>query len=149
MDNRTIDIISEGKDSIAIALRLVWPSAVGGKATHYKVAKYVDKKTYYLDDSGKTTGHSVKMEEDDKGVPTLILLWHEECSALPLPYHYDLEASTGLVEGWLKSVDYGREPDHDGYNEKGWRIFTERWGHVAGHHYAIVAVQPSWAMYGK
>ena len=149
MDNRTLDARSEGEEGIALALKLIWSNAPGGKATHYKIARYTLKTEYYQNEKGKTTHHITDMVESEKGSPTLILFWSDEELALPLPFPLDLDGSIQFVENWLKDVDYGREPDHDGDNGKGWRIFTEAWGHVAGHHYAIVGVQPMWAMYGK
>jgi hypothetical protein len=146
MDNRTLDIVSEGSEALAMALKLAWPSAPGGKATHYKMLTLVEKVEYY----GQPATHHVKtLKEDPKGVPTLILFWSAERDSTPLPYPMPLDQAITFVQGWLKQTDYGEEPDHDGNNHKGWRVFTESWGLVMGHHYTIVAVQPEWAMYGK
>lgn len=49
----------------------------------------------------------------------------------------------------IAHADYGRQPDHDGDNEKGWRLYNETWGMVGGDHSAFAAVEPAWAMYGK
>lgn len=57
--------------------------------------------------------------------------------------------ATAFAKGWLRDVDMGREPDHDGDNGRGFRVFTEAWGKVAGHTYAICAIEPVWACYGK
>lgn len=46
------------------------------------------------------------------------------------------------------AVDPGPAPDIDGELGKGWRVFTETWGHVAGRTCAVVAVQACHAMYG-
>jgi hypothetical protein len=146
MDNRTIDVTSEGDKALACALELVWANAPGGRATHYKVVNLTEKTEYW---GAPPNHHTVKNVKDDKGVPTMILLWHAECDAVPLPVPMSLEASTDVVKGWLKDVPRGDEPDHDGDNGKGWRVFREAWGHVFGHHYAIVGIQPAWAMYGK
>ncbi len=146
MDNRTIDVVSEGNEDLALALRIIWASAPGGKATHYKVLKLKEKVTYF---NKPTTSHYTNLEESKGGVPTLVLLWHEEHGSQAFPFGIDVHLATDFVKGWLAQVDYGREPDHDGDNGKGWRVFTESWGHVAGHIYTVVAVQPAWAMYGK
>jgi hypothetical protein len=58
----------------------------------------------------------------------------------------DMVAAT--VTAWLASADFGKQPDHDGDNEKGWHLYNESWGHVDGP-YAVFAVEPSWQMYGK
>jgi len=49
MDNRKINIISGGKDGLMLALRLIWPNAPGGKATHYTVKKLSYKTEYFID----------------------------------------------------------------------------------------------------
>lgn len=146
MDNRTLDIVSEGDAPLGLALKLAWSNASGGKATHYKIAKLHEHVEYF---GQPTSRHHVVSRESPDGTPTLILLWHEEKGALPLPYPMELDEAIPFVIGWLKKAPYGEQPDHDGDNGAGWRVYTEAWGHVAGHAYAIVGVQPAWAMYGK
>lgn len=148
MDNRSVDVVSEGSDGLEMAMKLIWPNAHGGKASHYLIAKYRESTKYYSSE-GETRSHSSNLVEDEKGCPTLILLWYGEGKALPLPFALGLDGAIAFVTEWLKSVDYGSQPDHDGSNHKGWRVFNESWGHVAGYHGAIVAIQPAWAMYGK
>jgi hypothetical protein len=148
MDNRTIDVVSEDVADIALAMRLIWPNAQGGKATHYYITKY-SLETKYVPGPHGIAGHWTRLKQDEGGIPTLVLLWCEEHHETPLPFFLDLEGSIQFVKKWLEVVDYGKQPDHDGDNKRGWRLFTEEWGHVAKHHGAIVAVQPAWAMYGK
>lgn len=149
MDNRTIDVVSEGDHGIALAMQLIWKRAPGGKATHYIIDKYESVTKYYCGDGVKTTHHSTDMVKGPKGVLTLIFLWSAEGDSTPLPFPLDLEGATQFAKHWLEVADYGPQPDHDGDNRKGWRIFTEEWGHVAYYHFAIVGIQPAWAMYGK
>ncbi len=152
MDNRRIDVTSVGEDALRMALSLVWPGATGGKASHYKIVNLKQVTTYYGEPTHRHLVESKEVTEagaKDPGVPTLILLWNAERDALPLPYPLELDETIPFVAGWLKRVPRGSQPDHDGDNDKGFRVFTESWGHVAGHHYAIVGVQPEWAMYGK
>lgn len=154
MDNQTVDIVSEGAAGIGHVLAAIWPAAAaGGKATHYKIGKYREEIRYCCrDKDGVHYGnHYTNLIQDpEKGRDTMILLWHEEgkdCVKLPFPLAADKAAM--FIADWLESLVYGRQPDHDGDNGKGWRLFTEGWGHVAGNHYAIIAAQPAWAMYGK
>jgi len=147
MDNLQIDITCEGDAGILKALEIIWPAACpGGKAIQFIVDKFSTEVTY---NGQPTSRHSSQLVRDKDGVPTLILLWNKERDSQPLPYPLDLKQSAEFIRGWLLSTDYGREPDHDGDNGKGWRIFTEGWGHVNGCVYAIVGVQPVWAMYCK
>ncbi len=125
MDNFKIEIVSEGRKEFEAALRIAFAHAPGSKATHYAILP-------------------------DKG---MVFYWHEPESnfkAVALPSEIDVEEAVVLAWAWLtKKADYEGEPDHDGDNGKGYRIYNEDWGHVHGSHYAFVAIEPAWAMYGK
>lgn len=146
MDNRTLDVVSEGDKALAMALTLIWPNAAGGKATHYRTATLAEQVTY---SGNPTTMHHSQLVPSPEGKETLILLWSAEREAQPLPYPLDLEGAIQFVKGWLKNASYGQKPGHDGDNGFGFRVFTEQWGHVAGYHYGIAGIQPAWAMYGN
>jgi len=79
----------------------------------------------------------------------LVLYWRQTTKAVDLPYPMTLDQAADFAAGWLDHADYGPEPDHDGDNEKGWRLYCESWGHVDNDPSAFAAVQPVWAMYGK
>lgn len=66
-----------------------------------------------------------------------------------LPYEMTFEPAVNFVWGWLQTAAYGSQPDHDGDNGKGWRVYNEAWTHVDDRWEALVAIQPIWAMYGK
>lgn len=166
MDNRFLDVVSQGGvELIDAALSLIWHSAAPGtKATHYRTAPFREEHRYYIReiDPEKQWGNvadrptlsahrsSQLVHSSTGGVETLILLWHEEgAMTVPLPFPLDRKQSAQFIVDWLKQVPRGDQPDHDGSNSHGWRLFTEAWGHVAGHSCAIVGVQPAWAMYGK
>jgi len=162
MDNQTIDVVSEGEAGIGHALAIIWNAATpGGQAKHYKVVKLVEETIYYVRDcdakdsnvygAHQHAHHATGFTKNDlRGIPTLILLWHEEDGSTPLPFPLDKEQAAKFIADWLKQADFpDREWDGEVVHEHGWRLFTESWGHVAGHHYAIVGVQPAWALYGK
>ena len=127
MDNARLDIINNGEETFRLAMQIAF-------------AQYSKAKWYAVH-------------------PKLgfILAWHkpdrEELQAQPLPYEMSFEQATVFVWGWLKSdaasKQRGGQPDHDGDNGAGWRVYNEAWGHVGGDHYSFVAIQPIWAMYGK
>lgn len=54
-----------------------------------------------------------------------------------------------IIRAWLSERHYGPQPDHDGDNDKGWRVYNEGWTHVSGEWQAFAAVEPVWLMYGK
>jgi len=152
MDNRQIDVTSEGDKDLLMALTLIWPNAPGSKASHYKIVKLKEDTHYYCDREGKPYRHWTDLKvagPDEDGQETLIILWHEERDSVPFAYPHSLEDVQQFVKGWLRNVKTGVQPDHDGDNGRGWRVFCDHWGHVAGHHYAICGIQFAWAMYGK
>lgn len=125
MDNFNFDITWEGKERFIEILRLVLRSQGSGKISHYFV----------------TESHG------------LILCWTGGQGLTPLPYVMDTDTVINFAWGWLNSEEarrmLGSEPDHDGDNGYGWRLFNESWGRVAGRWEAVIAIQPVWAIYGK
>ena len=119
MDNFHFDMTSEGAETLKKALALF--NQPGRKVVGYKADK-------------------------EKG---LILYWSESERATKLPFPMTLQQAADFASGWLEHADYGSEPDHDGDNGKGWRLYTESCGHVGGEWQALAAIQPMWAMYGK
>lgn len=126
MDNRHISVQSEGRKAFDLAFQLLFDNAAGGKATHY-------------------------FEDKDKG---LVLCWYEDASkkTVKLPSALTWRGAADLAWNWLEEQDekqYRERLDHDGSNGKGFKVYNEDWGHVAGSSYAILAVLPVWAWYGK
>lgn len=165
MDNFRIELCAEGQVTLARAIEIAFQhNAPGNKAEFYRVVKLRRKTTYYgmeckVEDGNLDVGdkpfrvsHSSEWAEHRDGTPTLILLWsHEQApGVMPLAFKMTPAHAIPFVKGWLENAaDPGQQPDHDGSNGRGFYVFTEGWGHVAGMHYAIVGVQATWAMYGK
>jgi hypothetical protein len=73
---------------------------------------------------------------------------HDKMTPLPAPMPLSFAAS--LVYEWLKTAEYPAEPDHDGSNSRGWRIYKESWGHIDEFGWgSVCAVEPMWIEYGK
>ncbi len=163
MDNFTIDITGEGDETLTKALEIAFAhNAPGGKATHYSVVKLAPRTRYYANKvmdhlpenlkeaTGLHVHHFTDYTQSDNGHVTLMLLWSESKGAVALPYPMKITDAVPFVKGWLANAgDPGKEPDIDGSLGRGWRVFTEEWGHVAGCSYAVVGVQAHYAMYGK
>lgn len=121
MDNFHIDLTSEGPEALRTAFSLL-----GGRAGRKVVG--------FRDDA-------------EKG---LVFYSSEASNMTKLPFAMDLAAAADFAHQWLMNAAvYGAEPDHDGSNGKGWRVYCEAYGHVGGQWQAFVAVQPAWAEYGK
>lgn len=147
MDNRTIDVVSRGHGDLKAALSIAWRNTDSGSAEYFRVAEFVEDVSYL---GAPVNYHVTELREDPKGVSTLILSWGDVTPEKHLlPYPLDEGGALSFIEGWLRICKFPDESDIDGDCEKGWRLFTECWGHVAGDHYAIVAVQPVWALLGK
>lgn len=133
-DNFKIDICNIGAEELDIALGIAFRQAPGKKSSHY-IKKKMES----------THRFGVARQE----VETLIFLWHEEKGSIPFPSDISSSEASIIAQKFINSVDAGPQPDHDGSNSIGFRVFNEAWGHVAGHRHAVVAVQPCWMMYGK
>jgi hypothetical protein len=115
--------------SLAKCLDIAFEGAPGGKAVGWAVM------------DGKA--------ELKQNPQRLVLFWSMEEPAIALPAPMTAEDAEPFVRAWLKEQDYGPQPDHDGDNGKGWRVYNESWSMVAGKHRAFVAIEPCWIMYGK
>ncbi len=84
-----------------------------------------------------------------------VFLWSDEGAAQPFPYPLHWEQAADMAWEWLQRMDaktfneYEAAPDFDGSTERGWRVYCDFWGHVGELRYAIAAVKPAWAWYGK
>ncbi len=149
MDNRQINIISDKDAHLRAALEIAFAGAAGGKVSHYRVAKLKYHTTYWNKDKDAIRHDTVLMEPaNNTGTETLILYWHKEKDNIPLPYAMEINATYSFVKGWLDSREVSGEPDHDGDNKKGFRVFNDQWGRVIDS-YSFVGIQFEWAMYGK
>lgn len=79
----------------------------------------------------------------------MIFFWTSHESMHPFPVEMPMDRCAEIAMEWLKTAKYPTEPGHDGDNERGWRCFTEEWGHVSHMYQAFVAVEPYWLMFGK
>ncbi len=96
----------------------------------------------------KAVGWMVQNMEERK-LKRLVLFWSDDPAMTPLPAPLEAKDAEPFVKAWLSQQNYGPQPDHDGDNGKGWRVYCESWGHVAYNYRAFVAIEPVWLMYGK
>lgn len=84
-------------------------------------------------------------------VKGMIFYWVTEgANRNTLPFILDGERGAEFAHRWLEeTAEYPAEPDHDGSNSKGWRVYTDAWGSVNGEDYSVCAVQPFWMAHGK
>ena len=76
----------------------------------------------------------------------------ESANPFPAPVGHKLAAD--CIWRFLESADYGKQPDHDGSNKKGFRVTTDRVERRPGEtrwcRFGVVChVLPHWCMYGK
>lgn len=140
MDNFHIDVTGEGSDNLRRLIEVAFSiNAPGGKAEAYRVY-----------DGAVAMDTGMAPEEEEPRGPALVFYWNPEEDTQALPFKMGPESAARFADEWLASLDYGSQPDHDGSNGRGFRVFvTNHWGHVWGSFYGIIAIAPAWAMYGK
>lgn len=82
----------------------------------------------------------------------MILYWSDQDTQKPInrfPAVMGIEELAPIIKAWLSERQYGPQPDHDGSNSKGWRVYNEGWAQVNGEWQAFVAIEPVWLEYGK
>lgn len=122
MDNRHIDITARNEEDFNLAMQIICRTEWGSR---------------------KVVGFAVEQN-------TFVLYWTKADKMQPLPYDMTPQQITAFVWGWLQGAQpIDREPDHDGDNKKGFRVFNEAWGHVFNQSQAFAGITPVWAMYGK
>lgn len=95
-------------------------------------------------------GSPAKIWGAGRGTPKrLVFYWVAAEGVTPFPVPMTAEGVEPIVRAWLETAQYGPEPDHDGDNDKGFRVYNEAWGHVGGMYQAFVAIEPIWLMAGK
>lgn len=124
MDNFHFDMTSSGAEKLKTALLLFDPP--GRRVVGYSI------------------GDAIALQRK-----RLVLHWHESQAATMLPFPMTLEQAAAFAVAWLEHADYGREPDHEGSNSKGFRLYCEGWGMIGSDFSAFAAVEPAWAMHGK
>ena len=127
MDNFHIDVTTQGEKGLLYALNLAFLNHP--KAKGYAVLPEIGL-VFFWSDYEKIEGF------------------------MALPFELDADGATDFAERWLKETDYGEEPNHDGSNGKGYRVYTDSWGHVQNAngglmHSSMCAVQPAYAIHGK
>lgn len=167
MDNFHVDVTGEGREMLRRVLEIAFDRH--RLATGYRVVRFAERNRYYLNDRDPLKSTELEnvynhpelraSHETDLvpvgvgGVQTLVLYWGDINEAAgrvkELPFPLDDVQALEFVDGWLKASDYGQQPDHDGSNGKGWRVFNNDWGRVDEDFRSFVAIQPVWAMYGK
>lgn len=79
-----------------------------------------------------------------------ILFEYPHKSMTPFPAPMELDFAATMAYEWLKTAKYPSEPDHDGDNGRGWRLYKEDWGRISKYgHGSVCAIEPMWIEYGK
>lgn len=91
----------------------------------------------------------------EKGI---VLFWAQHVEATPFLGTPTIEALADMLLSELEATiwvglpfeNWDADPDdHDVKTDKGWRAYTEDWGHAGGHHTAFLIVRPVFLWYGK
>lgn len=127
MDNFAIDITAEGQKILLKAFEIAF-------------SQFSSTRAYRIDGN------------------RLIFVWgavkdRRDPALVEFPFKMDAPGAADFAGRWLAEQDYGEEPDIDGSNHRGYRVFNEE-GRVklidgTTEDFAVVAVEPVWAIYSK
>jgi hypothetical protein len=168
MDNRSVDVTSEGREGFDAVMKIVMGGTPGQKATHFAEHPKLGLVVFWSKEESLSDRWGFDFPTPPKGTPEDVKKdWEEVCRRFwrafydarqkeivkvpvhPLPYQMKLATLCDFMWNWLQEVEYPKEPDHDGSNREGWRLHNDFWGHVGTSRYAIVGLVPTWAMLGK
>lgn len=169
MDNFSFNMTCEGDKMLAHAIEIVWrargihetpkharPDYKKPGATHYAIRPaFAGEREERPEGADKFYRPNWKYGKEPKSLRLVFYDNRYKSGSLEgndqvaLPFTLDAAGAADFASRWLAEADYGSQPDHDGDNGKGWCIYNEAWGHVDSHYSAIIAIAPSWAMYGK
>ena len=111
----------------------------------YTIHKSVGLVTFWHDEIGSLS----EQVETENGKRTVFI---ENPDILKFPFN-----PNDFIWGWFNNQNpddfnlerWEKKIDFDGSLGNGFRIFTQDWGHVLDSSYAIFAVKPIYAWYGK
>lgn len=157
MDNAQLNIVSEGIETLKHALAIAFSHH--GKAVSWSIIDntlvffWIDPARDAMTEQRCTiewTERAFVKELDAKYEARQRMSKSVTFKSVPFIMPIDADEAAGLATVWLANgAKWDKEPDHDGDNGKGWRVFNGAWGHVYGMYQGICAVAPEWAMYGK
>lgn len=100
------------------------------------------------------TGHSTAVGW--KATDSRMVLYWASDGSLTRPHPFIVPMSgkdvAESVWAWLQTLSrdvFPQEYDHDGGNNRGWKVYTEAWGQISGDTYAFLAIEPHWMVCGK
>lgn len=140
MDNFRFDITARSPEALKLALEVAFELETTKPYVYGYLVEPAPKESESAA-GGEWGANKAKLR--------LVLFQYESKRATPLPYKMTFAQALSFVQGWLQNAEYGRQPDHDGSNSKGWRVYNEAWGHVSDDWAAFVAIEPVWALHGK
>lgn len=93
----------------------------------------------------------------------LILYWAEKDGITKFLTPPSVDTLTNIVWEWLQNLDWSNikkqydaipmntkyDEASDVWNNKGWAVFSESWGHANNQWQALCAISPSWLWLGK
>jgi hypothetical protein len=138
MDNFHFCFECQGEKELDDAIALAFMGSNEAYATHYRVTIENDK-----------TFHAEKRERKLSRIVFFSGDYNLTENAVAFPFKATPALCADFARRWLAEVNYGDEPDHDGSNSKGWRVYNEKFGHIDNSWNAVIAVSPVWAMHGK
>ncbi|WCK57542.1 hypothetical protein PP175_26110 (plasmid) [Aneurinibacillus sp. Ricciae_BoGa-3] len=129
MDNQVFNVNGRDWDDLASVLKLAFKLS-GKKARAFRIDKKKGLVLYWSENVTGSTALVAPMDGEQIFPTVKAFLMSEKAEIIEL-------------DKWDKNLN------HDGSNAKGWRVYTEDWGHVNEDHYAFLAITPAYMWYGK
>lgn len=137
MDNKIFNVNGKTKKQLSLALKTLLTDEYD-KETGVEGFVFSKEKglvlTWFIDKN--ITPFSIKMGKTQK-------IYYQELTEILWEWLQTDEASTVACKAWDSNHD------HDGSNDKGWRLYVEEWGKIKEFDYSICAFKPCYLWYGK
>jgi len=145
MDNWSINLCSKSKKQFDLAMEMAFETnCPGNKVEFYAITE--DNRTMVLmwHDTHKEGDATWFIHKNGKSEKVKVKL-------RKLPYPMQVDVAIGFAWNWvMNKADQGKEPwSSDVWREKGYRIYTDYWGHALGCSYGVIAITGEHALIGK
>ena len=150
MDNKVFNVNGKTKEQLTLALELLLSDEYNFKKDKNVDGWYFNPKrgfvlTWYINERNDTQAFTDRLGNPKPiEIPELVdILWD---------WLQSDQALTFEIKGkWDEKI----EGDSDVSCDRGWRLYTDEWGHINNpdgytiDHYTIGALKPVWLWYGK
>lgn len=134
MDNRILNVNGRTKAQLTLALQFAFKN--GWDKNHQAVG-------WRMTDEHGLILYSIAPSKKEGYNSFLTAHTAEQCVELIWNWVHSEDSASVKLSDWCEDID------HDGSNDKGWQLYLEDWGKVAGHDFVLCAAKPAYCWLGK